>query len=131
MAAEGLVIVYDGECPFCSAYVKMLRLREAAGPVTLVSARSDDPRVGELKAAGYDLDAGMVVLHRGEVLHGDRAMTLLSVLSRPNGPLSAAMKFAFRSRRAAAVLYPVLGLGRRATLAALGRRRIADGASPG
>ena len=32
-------IVYDGDCPFCSRYVKLVRLREALGSVDLVNAR--------------------------------------------------------------------------------------------
>ncbi|CAN0407117.1 unnamed protein product, partial [Scytosiphon promiscuus] len=36
------VIVYDGECPFCSQYVKMLRIHESVGTVRLIDARSSD-----------------------------------------------------------------------------------------
>ncbi|MFT5932039.1 MAG: putative DCC family thiol-disulfide oxidoreductase YuxK, partial [Hyphomonas sp.] len=41
----GTFIVYDGDCPFCSEYVKLLRLRDAIGPVSLVNAREDHPAV--------------------------------------------------------------------------------------
>ena len=34
-------IAYDGECPFCSAYLQMVRLRDAVGPVALINVREN------------------------------------------------------------------------------------------
>jgi hypothetical protein len=34
-----LSVVYDGDCPLCSAYVTMTRIRDAVGMPTLVNAR--------------------------------------------------------------------------------------------
>lgn len=79
--AEGLEIFYDGECPLCGAYVRMLNLRRAVGPVELIDARSDDPRAVGLRAAGVDFNSGMALRHGGRLLQGAEAMTLLSVLS--------------------------------------------------
>jgi predicted DCC family thiol-disulfide oxidoreductase YuxK len=120
----GLVIIYDGQCPFCSAYVRMLRLRDAAGPVRLVDARGDDPSVRAAREAGSDLDAGMVVTYGGTIRHGDEAMHLLALLGTPSGHVNRMLARAFRSARVARLLYPVLAAGRRATLALLGRERI-------
>jgi predicted DCC family thiol-disulfide oxidoreductase YuxK len=36
-------IVYDGECPFCTQYVKLMRLRETVGIVKPLNAREDHP----------------------------------------------------------------------------------------
>ena len=38
-------IVYDGDCPFCSRYVALVRLREAVGQVVLANARDGGPVV--------------------------------------------------------------------------------------
>ena len=38
-------LIYDGACIFCDAYVRLLALREAVGPVELIDARSGDPRL--------------------------------------------------------------------------------------
>ena len=38
-------LVYDGDCPFCSAYVRFVRLRDAVGTVHLVDAREGGPVV--------------------------------------------------------------------------------------
>ena len=59
------VIVYDGECPFCSQYVKMLRIRESVGTVRLIDARSSDETA--IFARGkYDMDQGMAARIGGE-----------------------------------------------------------------
>ncbi|MXU65350.1 DCC1-like thiol-disulfide oxidoreductase family protein [Oceanomicrobium pacificus] len=128
-ARGGIDIVYDGECPFCSAYVRMVRLRDAVGPVRLIDARSDDPLVQELKAAGYDLDEGMAVRLDGRIYHGDECMHLLAMMTTRSGLFNRALRVAFRSERAARILYPPLVLGRNTTLRLLGRSKIGADAS--
>lgn len=115
-----MLVFYDGECPFCSAYVRLLRLREAVGRVELIDARSDDVRVGALKDAGVDLNAGMAVRYGGTLYHGADAMRILSVLSADGGILRAVMK----SPRRAKVVYPFLRAGRGLVLRLLGRKPI-------
>jgi predicted DCC family thiol-disulfide oxidoreductase YuxK len=39
LPSAGIVIVYDGDCPLCQAYVRRLRLKETAGSVRLMDAR--------------------------------------------------------------------------------------------
>jgi predicted DCC family thiol-disulfide oxidoreductase YuxK len=126
MTVRRLQVIYDGDCPFCASYVRMVRLREAVGPVDLIDARSADPRVAEVQAMGFDLDAGMVVRHDDRVFHGDAAMWHLSTLSAPGGVVNTLLRILFRAPGRAALLYPVLATGRRLTLQLLGRRRIAD-----
>ncbi|MEE4121112.1 MAG: DUF393 domain-containing protein [Paracoccaceae bacterium] len=127
MTADTLTIIYDGECPFCSSYVRMARLREAVGRVDLVDARSEDPRVAEAQGAGLDLDDGMVVVWRGERHHGAEAMHLIAVLSGAGGLGNRLQRRLFRSPRLAAALYPPLVRGRRLWLRLAGRRPIGAG----
>ncbi|MEE2878541.1 MAG: DCC1-like thiol-disulfide oxidoreductase family protein, partial [Pseudomonadota bacterium] len=54
-------LVYDGECPFCSQYVKLLRIRETAGPLRIINARDGGEETREVAAAGFDLNEGMVL----------------------------------------------------------------------
>ena len=75
------VIVYDGECVFCANYVRFLKLKDAIGPVELLDARSDDPRVKRYWSDGYDLNQGMLFIHRGRTYHGDEAINVLAGLS--------------------------------------------------
>lgn len=126
MTAAGAWIVYDGECPFCSRYVTMLRLRETLGPVALVNARDGGPEVAEARAAGLDLDEGMVLKLDGRFYHGDDCIHRLALLTTPSGTFNRVNAAIFRSRTASKVLYPVLRTGRNAVLRLLGRRRLAD-----
>ncbi len=123
-APEGLTVVYDGDCPFCAAYVRMTRLKSAAGPVELVNARTGHPVLAEIAAAGLDLDAGMVVRYRGVLHYGDRAMTVLALLTTPSGAFNRLMRLIFSSPRVARVLYPPMVAGRNLVLRFLGRARI-------
>lgn len=120
----GLTIVYDGECPFCASYIRLVRLRETVGPVELVNARQPHPVLDEVRARDLDLDEGMVVRLDGEYLHGPAAMMALSVLSTPAGFVNRAMRAIFRTPKRAAALYPLMVRGRNATLRLLGRKPI-------
>ena len=122
---EGITIVYDGDCPFCSRYVAMLRLRDAVGAVRLIDARSGDPVAAEMQAAGFDLNEGMVARIGGRTYHGSDCVHLLAMLSSDNGWLNSINARVFRSPKASAALYPVLRFGRNLTLRLLGRQRIA------
>jgi predicted DCC family thiol-disulfide oxidoreductase YuxK len=126
-AAEPTVIVYDGECPFCSSYVRLLRLRHSIGPVRLVDARSPDPLVEDLRAAGIDLDEGMVLKIGGRIYHGDECVHMLALLSTPVGLFNRMNAALFRSRTASRALYPVLRTGRNAILRLLGRSKMGCG----
>ena len=47
-ANDKMVIVYDGLCPFCTSYVRLMSLRRSVGAVELVDARSAHPEVQRL-----------------------------------------------------------------------------------
>ena len=122
---NGATVLYDGECPFCSAYVRMVTLRTAVGEVRLVDARvSDDPIVDKVISRGFDLNEGMALLIGERIYHGSDCIHGLALLtsggSIPNR-LSARL---FRSRSIARYVYPILRAGRNLTLRLLGRARI-------
>lgn len=120
-------LVYDGECPFCSTYVRLLRFRQSVGTVHLIDARDGGPLVDELAAAGFDLDEGMALKMGGRVYHGSDCVHAIALLS---GDLSAFNRFnawIFKSPARAKRVYPLLRAGRNAALALLGRRRLHGG----
>lgn len=121
---EAITVVYDGECPFCANYLKLLRLRDAIGPVRLVDARSDDPVVKRLLDAGYDLDEGMAMVDGETIWHGQDCIHRLALLSTPSGVFNRINAAVFRSPSASKVIYPVLRSGRNLTLRIMGRSRI-------
>lgn len=116
-----LVVVYDGECPFCRNYVHLMALRNAAGSVELVDARTSAPAVLKLKQLGYDLNEGMAALYGGNVYYGNDAVMFLSSLANERGWLGRLVALLLRAPRRARVLYPILKFGRRVTLRILGK----------
>lgn len=116
-------IAYDGQCPFCQAYVRLTRLRES-GAFSLIDARGAHPALEEVRRAGLDLNEGMVVKHGGRLYHGADAMHLLSLLSTRSGVFNRVMALLFGRPRLARLLYPVLRAGRNLTLRLLGRQPI-------
>ena len=107
-----IIVVYDGDCHFCSAYIRMTRLRKAVGRPTLVNARERPELVKTLAESGVNLDEGMAVYYQGRLYVGSEAMTLLAVLSTP---VDLANRFAaavLRRRGLARALYPLFRAGR-------------------
>jgi predicted DCC family thiol-disulfide oxidoreductase YuxK len=117
-------IVYDGECPFCSAYVRMVRLREAAGPVRLTDARKDREAVARLRDEGIDINETMAVIYGDRIYAGARAVEILSLLSSGSGVMNRLTARLLRNPRRADFFYPVLRNGRNAVLRLFGRNRI-------
>ncbi len=118
-------IYYDGECPFCTRYTALLRLRESVRQVDLVNVREDVASRKVLEAAGYDLDQGMVLDLDGKRYAGADAMHMLSLLSTGSGIFNRIMAAVFSVNWLVQLLYPMLRAGRAVTLFALGRERIA------
>lgn len=117
-------LVYDGDCPFCSAYVKLLRLRSAVGAINLVDARQGGPLVDEIVNANMNLNQGMVLKLNGQYYHGAECINMLALLSTPSSAFNRLNAAIFRSRTMSRVLYPVLRLGRAGVLRILGRSKI-------
>ena len=122
--AGAVLIIYDGDCDFCSAYTKLLQLQESAGPVELLSARSEDARIRHYQQQGYDLNEGMLVVTESQIHAGADAMHWLAlhgVYASHTGQSQAAL---FRRRWFARAVYPLLRVLRRAWLALRGRSLI-------
>lgn len=119
--SQAAYIVYDGDCPFCSRYVKLLRLRESLGTVHLVNARQPHPAVAYAEEAGVVLDNEMALVLAGKVYSGADCINRLALMSTPSGPLNRLNAALFSSPTASRLAYPVLRACRNATLRALGR----------
>ncbi|RYG27724.1 MAG: DUF393 domain-containing protein [Burkholderiales bacterium] len=118
-------IVYDGECPFCTHYVKLVRLRETIGKVKPLNAREDHPVVRYVRAKGIDLNQEMALVQNGEVLAGPDVMHRLALLSTGSGFFNGMMSKMFASKGLTRFMYPFLRNGRNATLFLMGRKKIA------
>ena len=115
-------IVYDGQCPFCSSYVRLLRLRDAVGPVELVDARSEHSAVELIAEQKLDLNEGMAFVMGDRIFYGNECVTQLALLSSPVGAFNRVNAAIFRRRWATRLFYPVLKAGRKAMLFLLRRK---------
>ena len=120
-----VTVFYDGECPFCTRYVRLLRLRRAAGTVRLVDLRADAGIRSALEGEGFDLDQGMIVETGSRRFGGADALHALALLSTRSDRFNRANRFALSSRRIAGAVYPALRCGRWLTLFALERDGVA------
>lgn len=110
------LIIFDGACPFCRAYLRLHRLREDIGSVELLSARDKDDRIAHYQQEGFDLDQGMLVV-MGEVVYaGADAMVVLASCSTASGWFNRCNRWIFSSRRRSRFIYPILRAGRRIAL---------------
>jgi predicted DCC family thiol-disulfide oxidoreductase YuxK len=114
-------VVYDGECPFCSSFVLLYRIREHAKHVHLIDARSPHPIVDELRRQRLDLNEGMAVKFKGRFYHGADAMNILAILGSGTTLFNRLNRALFRRPGVARLLYPLLARGRLITLRLLGR----------
>jgi predicted DCC family thiol-disulfide oxidoreductase YuxK len=124
LANSELVIIYDGDCPFCSRYVELVRIRETVGAVRLVNARTGAAEAIELQRAGYDLNDGMIAKYENRIYHGADCVNLLALLSSDSGTFNKINRVIFRSPILSRTLYPILRRGRALTLRLLGRTQI-------
>lgn len=126
-----IYLVYDRQCPACEFYCRLVRIRESVGTLVLVDARESTALLGEITAAGLDIDEGMVVKLGNELYYGDEAIHMLALLSTRSGVFNRIAFWLFRSRGVSRWLYPVLKFFRNLLLKILGRTRINNLDIPG
>ena len=120
----GAVLVYDGDCPVCSAYVRYVRIKESAGALVLVNARDGGPWVARVRQARLDLDEGMVLFYGGRAYHGSDCIHMLALLSTSSGGFNRLNAWLFSRAGIARVLYPLLRACRNLLLRILHRPKL-------
>jgi predicted DCC family thiol-disulfide oxidoreductase YuxK len=116
-----MTIYFDGECPFCSRFAHFQELQRNVEEVRLINLRDATADRRRLESLGFDLDKGMVLDIDGKLYPGDEAAHLLALLSTSASLLARLNRLALGTRTGSALLYPMLRLGRNASLLALGR----------
>ena len=121
---DDAVLVYDGQCPFCANYARLVRLRGSVGRLRLVDAREESAELDEITRAGMDIDQGMVLKLHGRLYYGDDAMHRVALMSSRSGLFNRLNHWVFRSPWRARLLYPPLRGIRNLVIKGLGRRPI-------
>lgn len=120
----GDFLLYDGECPFCSAFVKMQRMRAAGIRLKLLDAREEPELVSAFYHKGLDVNEGMIMRLGDTVYYGGDVMNMVALMTGPTGFFNRILGVAFSNRRVSLFLYPFLRAGRNATLALIGKKKI-------
>jgi len=123
--SDVLEIVYDGQCPFCTRFVELYRIRRNVGRVELTDARQRPDLVERFTGEGLDINEGMIVLWQGRTYYGPDSVTMLAMLGSERGVFAAVNRALFINRRLAGRVYPLLVRGRKLALRMLGRQLIA------
>lgn len=118
---HAIEVVYDGQCPFCAAYLRLLRLRDLFPAVGLIDARQNPDIVLRLARQGHDLNSGMALFIDGRAYFGADAIHAIALMSSRSGLFNRANRRVLGSRRLAAFVYPLLRTGRAMTLFLLRR----------
>lgn len=120
----GSFVLYDGECPVCSAYVAMSQLRRLQPDIEVLDARVSPGLVARLRAEGFDVNESLLVRVRGRTFAGAEAMRLIFELGSENPLMRRAALYAIGGAPWAGVLYPWLRAIRNLLLRMLGRKQI-------
>ncbi|MGH6781548.1 MAG: DCC1-like thiol-disulfide oxidoreductase family protein [Sphingomonadaceae bacterium] len=123
---DELALIYDGQCPVCTAYSCSVGVDDQAGGLRRIDARSDDRLVRQATDHGLDLDDGMVVVYKGELHHGADALHLMATLAPRHGIRNRVNRLLFGSKPLARMSYPLLRAGRNTLLRLLGRKKIGN-----
>ena len=121
--ASSIIIIYDGDCPFCRSYITLTRLKELANTI-LLNARDEPALCQELLDEGVSLDDGMVVIINNQVHHGGDAINRITLLSSKNTLFNKFAYLVFSKPVISKVAYPFLRGIRNITLRLLGKRPI-------
>jgi predicted DCC family thiol-disulfide oxidoreductase YuxK len=121
-AAGADFLLYDGDCPACSAYVAMSRLRRLYPGLRVVNARSEPALVARLRAEGFEINEGMVLSLGGVIHFGPEATRMIAVLGRASSSRWRRVALTFLGTAPwARRLYPWLNRARGLLLRMLGR----------
>ena len=110
------MLVFDGGCPFCRHFAELAELRSGIPGLTIRDGRSDHDLRRQLRAQGWDLSEGAVVLAEGQVLHGAEAIQWICSRMNPSAPLLQLLGPLLATRERARRTYPLLLLARRLAL---------------
>ncbi len=124
MKEKEILLVYDHQCPACSAYCRRVQVRPSAGKLQLLDARLPSDVRDEVTRRGLDIDQGMVLQTEDGLFYGAEAIHQLSLLGTTSDPFNVLNYAAFHWQWAAEIIYPVLRFFRNLLLKILGRTKI-------
>lgn len=102
-----VILIYDGRCPVCRFYSRMIRVRAVAGELTVINARDTQALPEVIQQMDMNLDDGMILIVGESVYAGADALHRLALMGGRSDILNRWHYWLFRSRRRSRWLYPV------------------------
>ncbi len=124
MTNKEIILVYDQECPVCSNYCQVVRIRESIGKLTIINARDNTGIMEEITRQGFDLDEGMVLKMDDQLYYGADAIHVLALISSRSGFFNRLNYWFFKSKTFSRFFYPILRFLRNLLLRMLGKSKI-------
>jgi predicted DCC family thiol-disulfide oxidoreductase YuxK len=122
---SGNYLLYDGDCPLCSRFVAMTRLRETLPGFHLIDARDDPQLVALHRSEGREINDGMILAVGDAFHHGADALSGIAGITTSSSLFNRANAVLFRSAPVARAVYPSMRAGRNLLLRLLRREMIA------
>jgi len=120
-----VVIIYDGDCPFCKNIMLMSELKRSFRSVDLVNARDIPNIVALCKKEGLDLNQGMIVLDQEKnLLFGGEALRYIGLNAPSVSFFSRFVSIFFSPKIISVNLYPFFRACRNITLKLLGHKKL-------
>jgi len=121
---QEILLVYDRECPACTAYSQVVRIRESVGDLIIVNARENSEVVRQITSEGIDIDQGMVLKIGDQLYCGADAIHRLALIGSRSGILNRLNYWIFKSKTISSILYPIFRFFRNLLLKILRKPKI-------
>ena len=123
-----MVLLYDGQCPFCSRYISYVGSRLKV-KLSMVDVRQCPAAAADLRGQGYDVNDGVVLMDGAHVMQGREAVAALTAMTKPTGFLDRVVRRLTLIPGFLRVFYPGMRLARKMVLRMLGRDPRVSGTS--
>ena len=126
-------VIFDGQCPFCRAYVASLNGKNEINKTGLskVDARCAPEVVAQLANKGVDINTGIVFIKGGAAFQDAAALTLLAKQHAASGWLVSLHHRFLRYSFLSLAIYPILRALRNVYLRLAGQSVIESGINKG
>ena len=101
-------ILYDGECPFCDNYIKLMNLKSIIPEIQILDAHNHHDMVIHFRNNGLEINDGMILSLDGAVYYGSECVHALAMLTNNNTTFYKLNKVMFQNKQLARILYPIL-----------------------
>jgi predicted DCC family thiol-disulfide oxidoreductase YuxK len=118
-----IIIYYDGECPYCKSYQKVIDIKKKYS-FELKDARLHPLEISNLKDQGYKIEDGILMIFKDEIFQGAQALRRIDLLIEKKTTISKLYALIIRLPFFANIMYPIVKIIRIVTLKIMGIKRM-------